>query len=84
VGNQEIAARIGDKPLFQPGTRLYVQVVGGLIQEEYVGVFQEHFRQGNSHLPAPGEFFYITAQIAVLKTKAPKHHGDSGFPAVVT
>ena len=48
------AVVVGDKAA-QPLDALEVQVVGGLVQQQQVGVAQEELCQRNTHLPAAGE-----------------------------
>ena len=41
-----------DQVALQPLDRLHIQVVGGLIEQQQVGILQQDLAQGDAHLPA--------------------------------
>ena len=55
AGHQKRALERAGEPLFEPDDRFHVQMVGGFIQEEHIGVDRQDFGQGNAHLPAAAE-----------------------------
>ena len=67
--DEDGAVVAGDKAA-QPLDALEVQVVGGLVQEEQVGVAQEELRQRNAHLPAAGELGAGALEVGDLKAQA--------------
>ena len=55
VRNHQQGGPHGSQALFQPGDHVEVEVVGGLVEHQKVGVLQEHLGQGHPALFAPAE-----------------------------
>ena len=67
--DEDGAIVVGDKAA-QPLDTLEVQVVGGLVQQQQVGVAQEELCQRDAHLPAAGELGAQVLKVGDLKTQA--------------
>ena len=63
------AVIVGDKAA-QPLDTFEVQVVGGLVQKQQVGMAQEEFSQRDAHLPAAGELGARALKVGNLKAQA--------------
>src|SRR5205814_6509396 len=48
---------IVDQVLFQPVARFQIQVVGGFVQQQQVGLVEQEFGQRDTHLPTAGKLF---------------------------
>jgi hypothetical protein len=58
VRHRDHGARILFEKMFEPGHRLGIQVVGGLVQEQHVGLRQQQTAQGDAALLAARQFPY--------------------------
>ena len=67
--DEDGAVVVGDKAA-QPLDALKVQVVGGLVQKQQVGVAQEELCQRDAHLPATGELGARALKVGDLKAQA--------------
>ena len=45
-------------------------MVGGLVEQQQVGLFEQQFGQRDAHLPAAGELFGAAFPIALRETQA--------------
>ena len=54
VGHDDHRALVVRQGLLQPSHRLHVQVVGGLVQEQHVGVLEQHLAERDSPPLAAG------------------------------
>ena len=61
--NQHVSVRIIVQVFFQPVAGFEVKVIGGLVEQQQVGLFEQQLGQGNAHLPAAGEFLRAAAPI---------------------
>ena len=55
VGDEQDGPLVGGQGGFQPGHRVGVEVVGGLVQHQDIGLVQHQASQSGAHLPATGE-----------------------------
>ena len=55
VADDDQGARPGQQELLQPEQALEVEVVGGLVHEQQVGLLEQQPGQGHPHAPAAGE-----------------------------
>ena len=55
------------QPLFQPLYGLDVQMVGGLVEQQHVGLLQQNLGQLDTHAPATRELAGGTLQVGTLK-----------------
>ena len=63
--------------VFQPFDGFDVEVVGGLVEQEDVGLAQQDLGEFDAHVPALGEGFRGTAEYAVEEAEAAQ--GPSGL-----
>src|SRR6185312_11001451 len=82
VRDQHISVRISAEVLFQPVSRLKIQMVCRLVEQQQIGLFQQQPGQGNAHLPAAGEFFRAALPILFVEAQAVQHCPDFGFDVV--
>ena len=73
VRDEDHGAGIGGEVVLEPLYRDDVEVVGGLVEEEEVGVAQEQFGQLDAHLPAAAEDGHRAVEVAVLESQAQQH-----------
>ena len=86
VADHQDGARIALQPRLQPQGALEVEVVGGLVQEEEVGLGQERPRQRRPHAPAAGEVVRGPLQVGGGEAEARQDlrgAGGGGFSADV-
>ena len=72
--DQDTSVGIIVQVFFQPVAGLEVQVVGGFVEQQQVGFFQQQFGQGDAHLPAAGEFFRAAMPIGGRESQPAQHH----------
>ena len=70
VADDEDGAIVARDKAAQPLDALEVQVVGGLVQEQQVGVAQEELGQRDAHLPAARELGARALKVGDLKAQA--------------
>ena len=58
--------------LFQPVAGFEIKMVGGLVQQQQVGLLQQQLDQRDAHLPAAGKFFGLPGPVFLAKAQAPK------------
>ena len=71
--DQDVGVRIVIEIVFQPIAGLQIEVVGGLVEQQHVGLFQQQFGQGDAHLPAAAELLGLPQPIFLGKTQAGQH-----------
>ena len=59
-----------EQELLQPDEALEVQVVGGLVHEQQVGLLQQQAGQGHPHAPAPGQLGDGPVEVGLLEAHA--------------
>ncbi len=74
--DEKHSAAVVCEELLHPGAGLYVEVVGGLVQEQDVGSFQDGARQGDPHLPARGERGTGGIEVLRREPQPPQHPVD--------
>ena len=80
--DQHEGVRVGGQILFQPVAGFQVEVVGGLVEQQQVGLFEQQLGQRDAHLPAAGELFGAALPIALRETEAGEHRADLRFDGV--
>ena len=55
VADDHQRARPGEQELLQPDEALEVEMVGGLVHEQQIGLLEQQPRQRHPHPPAPGQ-----------------------------
>ncbi len=73
----------GDEPA-QPLDTFEVEVVGGLVEQQDVGMAEEQLGQRDAHLPATGELGTRLIEIRRLKTQAGKNLARVALEFVAT
>ena len=74
VGNDEKRALIGAQVILQPAQGLKIQVVGGLVQDQQVGLLQQELCNGQTGLLAAAEL--VDGFVKAVAQKA--HAGEDG------
>ena len=59
-----------DKEVLEPADRLDVEVVGRFVEQQHVGVLQQHLGQFDAHAPAARKFACLPVEVSALKTQA--------------
>ncbi len=75
MADQQYGALIAPQIFLQPQPRLQVQVVGGLIQQQQIGLAEQQRRQGNAHPPTAGK---IVAGLLLGLFAEPQPGQDAG------
>ena len=76
VRDQDEGIRISAQVLFEPVARFQVEVVGGLVEQQQVRLFEQQFGQRDAHLPAAGELFRVPRPIVLAEAEAGEHRSD--------
>ena len=58
--------------ILEPLHRIDVEVIGGLIEQDYIGILKQDFGQFDAHAPSATEFGRIAVEIFALETKPEK------------
>ena len=82
VRDQHEGERIVGKILLQPVARFQIQVIGGLIEQQQVGFFEQQFGECDAHLPAAGKFLGAFVPLLVREAEAGKHGAHLRFDGV--
>ena len=80
--HQHVGVGIGGQILFQPVAGFQVEVVGGLVEQQQVGLFEQQLGERDAHLPAAGELFGAAFPIALRKAEAAEHGAHLRFDGV--
>ena len=59
MGDSDNGARVFMEETLQPGNALCVQVVGGLVQQQHVGLGQQQFAQCDAAFFTTGQFAHV-------------------------
>ena len=82
-GHHERALEVAQEVL-EPEDRLDVEMVGGLIEEEHIGLHQKDAGQGHAHLPTAGELAHIGIDRLRMKAKACENFAGLRLKGVAT
>ena len=63
---------LGLHELFKPLYRLYVKMVGGLVEEQHVGTAQKDFGEFDAHSPSAGELAGGTVEVVSVESESGK------------
>ena len=77
VRHQDKSVGITFKVLFQPVARLEIEVVGGLIEQQQIGLDQQELGQRDAHLPAARKLLRRTRLILARESQAVEHGARS-------
>ena len=75
-------AREAGEPALEPQDRLEIQVVGGLVEQQRVGLHHQDPRQTDAHLPAARECPDVAVHHARCEAEAGQHLARAGFELV--
>ena len=70
VGNDHDAASVGFQVILKPQERFEVQVVGGLVEQEEIGLLHEEAGEVGAHHPAAAEFAGGAVKVLFAETEA--------------
>ena len=70
VAHQHHGTRVGGQELLQPLYGLDVQVVGGLVEQQHIGVLQQYLCQFYAHAPTAGELAGGAVKVGLTEAKS--------------
>src|SRR5208337_5436689 len=76
VRDQQVSVRIIVQVLFQPVAGFEVQMVGGLVEQQQVGLFQQELAEGNAHLPATRKLFRAARPVRLVESESGENCPD--------
>ena len=76
VRDEDVGKRILEQILLQPVAGFQIEVVGGLVEQQQVGLGEQQLAQGDAHLPAAGELFGVARPIFLAEAEAVEHGAD--------
>ena len=79
VGGEQDAAAKAAQVILKPQVGFQVQVVGGLVKEEQVGLAEENPGQAGPHYPAAAELAQGTVKVGRFETET----GEDGLGLIV-
>ena len=82
VRDQHKGVGIVAEIFLQPVAGFEIEMVGGFVQQQQVGLLQQQLDQRDAHLPAAGKFFGLPGPVFFSKTQPRKHRADLGFDGV--
>ena len=71
--DQNESVGIAVKIVFEPVAGFQVEVVGGLVEQQQVGLCQQQLGQRNAHLPAAGELSVRRSPVGLGEAEAGEH-----------
>ena len=82
VGDQDKGVWIVLQILFEPVARFEVEVVGGLIEQQQIGLGQQELGETDAHLPAAGKLAGGAVHILARKAQAVEHRAGLRFQRI--
>ena len=76
VRDQHEGERIIGQVLLQPVARFQIQVIGRLVEQQQVRLFEQQLGQRDAHLPAARKFFGAPVPFRVRKPKPREHRSN--------
>jgi len=70
VGDEDDGAFVAVEVGLHEALGVDVEVVGGFVEEEDLGLGEEELGHGDAHLPAAGEFAAVTVEVFVFEAKS--------------
>ena len=67
VRDQHEGVRVIGQIVFEPVAGFQIEVVGGFVEQQQVGLFEQQFGQRDAHLPAAGKLFGAAFPIALAE-----------------
>ena len=82
VRDQDEGVGIVLQIVFQPVARFEIEVVGGLVEQQQIGLVKQQLGEGDAHLPAAGKLLGGAVHILARKAEAVKHGAGLRFQRV--
>ncbi len=82
VRNQHESERVVAKIFFQPVARFEVEVIGRLVEQQQIRLFEQQLGQRDAHLPAAGKFLGSAMPLRVRKAEAGQNRANLRFDGV--
>ena len=70
VAHEQHRARVVTQRVLEPGHRIGVEVVGGLVEHQHVGLGQQQLRQGGAHAPTARHLAQHAVRVARREAQA--------------
>ena len=81
VRNQHEGVGIVRQIIFQPVAGFEIEMVGGLVEQQQVGLLQQQLGQREAHLPAAGKLLGLAVPVVLAEAQAVEHRADLRFDA---
>ncbi len=82
VRDEHEGVGVGAEIVLEPVARFEIEMVGGLVEQQEVGLLEQELRQCDAHLPAAGEVLGAARPVFLRKTEAGEDHADPGLERV--
>ena len=82
VGHEQDRALVGGQRVLEPGDRVEVEVVGGLVEHQHVGTRQQQPGQRHAHAPATGHLGHQPVGVLGREPEAVQHAMGVGLQGV--
>ena len=76
--NNDDAPAVRAQIIFEPQQRVEIEMIRGLVEQQHVGLLQEEFREGDTHLPATTKGLRWTLELRLVKSQACQHFRHFG------
>ena len=74
--DQDVGKRILQQKSLQPVAGFEIEMVGGLVEQQQVGLRQQQLGECDAHLPAAGELSGVARPVFLAKAEAVEHRAD--------
>ncbi len=75
-------ALVGLEEPLEPGDALQVEVVGGLVEQQHVGLREQDLGERHAHLPPARELRDVLGEVGLPEPKSAKHRARLGLHGV--
>ncbi len=82
VADHDDGALVAAQEALEPLDRLQIEVVGGLVEQQHLGVADEQLRERDAHLPAAGELVGGARHVRLGEAQAEQHASHLGLQRV--
>ena len=76
VRNQDEGEGVIGQILLQPVAGFQIQVIGGLVEQQQVGLLEQQLGERDAHLPAAGKFLGAAVPIGMREAEAGENGAD--------
>ena len=70
------------RDMLEPVAGFDIEMVGRLVEQQKIGLFEQQFGERDAHLPAAGKFFDAALPVVAPETEAGENGADAGFDVV--